>query len=384
MGKGRITRGSQSQALYSLANDQPIQRRKRSTTENRYALLSDIGDNEPAPKQKLIQSNAKDARVSKIPPITVKCSSVTLIHKTIIAAGVVRYNTKSTYHGTIVQLDEVDDFKKVVRVFKERNVNFHTYQLDEEKTTKIVLHGLIDLPISEVVELLKEEKIVPTDVKKMSVKQKKYDEHAVYLLHFPKGSVSMELLRSIRAINHCKVTWEYFSTKPGPMQCKRCQLFGHGAANCNRIKRCKLCAGEHESLTCPLTAGPSSGDGRVPEHKLKCANCDGNHTAGFIGCPKRPTRMEKTKSNSYTNKRFDFRNEDFPHMPKSTPLPGWRQYQPKDKTNSSSSNDTGLFDRNEILPIIGEVMSKLQKCKSKEEQLMTIFEVITKYCMPSK
>uniref|UniRef100_A0A182YQU7 Uncharacterized protein n=1 Tax=Anopheles stephensi TaxID=30069 RepID=A0A182YQU7_ANOST len=100
---------------------------------------------------------------SKIPRITVKCSSVTLIHGTIIAADVVRYNTKATYHGTVLQLDEVNDFKKVA-MFKEKKVNFQTYQQEERKTAKIVLHGLIDLQISEVIDILKEENVEPSQL----------------------------------------------------------------------------------------------------------------------------------------------------------------------------------------------------------------------------
>uniref|UniRef100_A0A182S0D1 Pre-C2HC domain-containing protein n=1 Tax=Anopheles funestus TaxID=62324 RepID=A0A182S0D1_ANOFN len=119
------------------------------------------------------------------------------------------------------------------------------------------------MPIEEVIELLKEENILP-------------------------GTVNTAILKNIKAINHCRVTWEYFSTKPGPMQCKRCQLFGHGTSNCNRIKKCYLCAGEHDPIICPQTAGPAASDGRVPEHKLKCANCGGNHTARFLECPKNP------------------------------------------------------------------------------------------------
>lgn len=384
MGKSRSLRGTKSLASSTLSVDTLIQSRKRPNNENSFELLGQLDKNEPRAKQAAINNqSAPNSKSTKPPPITVNSTSVAYIHKTIVNVGVVRYTTKPTRHGTIVQVDEVKDYKKVINTFKERNVSYHSYQLEEDKTTKVVLHGLFDLPTNEVTELLKEENIFPVEVKKLPIKNKKYDEHAVYILHFPKGTVSLQLLKNIRAVNHCRVNWEYFSSKPGPMQCKRCKLFGHGAANCNRAKKCYLCAGEHDSIICPLTAGSSAGDGRVPAHKLKCANCDGNHTARFHECSQRPVPV--AKNTTHTNRKFAPCATDFPSLPQKPPLQRWTQrVQTNTNQQRYANTNNDLFDRTEILPIIEEVICNLAPCKSKQEQLMTIFAIVTKYCMPSK
>lgn len=135
----------------------------------------------------------------------------------------------------------------------------------------------MDLSLNEVEEI-REEGTVPSEIKKMSIRQKRYDKHAVLLLHFRKGSIQLATLQTIRSLFHCRVSWKYFTKKAGPMHCRKCQLYGHG----------KLCAEQHDSFACPLKAGLSNGDGRIPEQKLKSANCEVHHTASCIGCPKRP------------------------------------------------------------------------------------------------
>lgn len=198
------------------------------------------------------------------------------------------------------------------------------------------------------------------------------------------------MFKNIRAVNHCHVTWEHFSSKPGPMQCKRCQLFGHGAANSNRSKCCYLCGGEHETIICPLAAGPFVGDGRVPRHTLRCVNCSGNHTARFHECPKRPVR----NTTVMPNKKQSYRNTtvsvgDFPSLPQAPPLQGWRQRSPilQDTITSiplKRNTNIDLSEQSELIPIIEEIINKLHQCNSKTEQLMVIFDITTKYCCPSK
>ena len=188
----------------------------------------------------------------------------------------------------------------MVKRLSNTNVNFHSYQLIEDRTTKVVLSGLYDMPMEDLMKILDEEDIKPVTVKKLAIRNKTYDEHALYLLHFAKESVDFSKLRCISALDHCRVKWNLYSNKQGPMQCKRCQSYGQGAVNCLHPVTCIKCAGKHESKICPLSASSCSENGQLPSHKLKCANCEGNHSAIFLGCPKRPTKLIKRypKTNS--------------------------------------------------------------------------------------
>ncbi|XP_070395322.1 uncharacterized protein [Dermacentor albipictus] len=60
----------------------------------------------------------------------------------------------------------------------------------------------------------------------------------------------------------------------GPaLRCYNCQRFGHLSKNCSSPRRCKICSEDHDHSECKSVCQP------------KCANCGGNHTASFSGCP---------------------------------------------------------------------------------------------------
>lgn len=64
-----------------------------------------------------------------------------------------------------------------------------------------------------------------------------------------------------------------------PLQCYRCQRYGHTANGCNSAVRCMVCSGPHSVRDCTSTI-------------LRCANCDGGHKANFTTCLRAPRRAE--------------------------------------------------------------------------------------------
>lgn len=64
---------------------------------------------------------------------------------------------------------------------------------------------------------------------------------------------------------------------PPPVRCKNCQSFSHRSENCHARVRCSRCAGHHTFDKCQATA---DSEGK------KCANCNGDHSAAYRGCPK--------------------------------------------------------------------------------------------------
>jgi hypothetical protein len=61
----------------------------------------------------------------------------------------------------------------------------------------------------------------------------------------------------------------------GPLQCKRCQRFGHTQRNCGYAPRWVACGGSH------LSGGFST-----PREQSQCCGCEGKHTASYRGCIK--------------------------------------------------------------------------------------------------
>jgi hypothetical protein len=60
-----------------------------------------------------------------------------------------------------------------------------------------------------------------------------------------------------------------------PIQCFKCQAYGHPAKYCIGKEVCVVCAGDHKLSDCTNT---------VENNKPKCANCGKDHTASYRGC----------------------------------------------------------------------------------------------------
>ncbi|XP_065219654.1 uncharacterized protein LOC135845118 [Planococcus citri] len=74
---------------------------------------------------------------------------------------------------------------------------------------------------------------------------------------------------------HTKVKVEPPAKKRELPQCKNCQQVGHTKTYCTRKPKCVKCGLDHETKQCR----------KKKENPAKCANCDGDHTANWRGCP---------------------------------------------------------------------------------------------------
>jgi hypothetical protein len=68
---------------------------------------------------------------------------------------------------------------------------------------------------------------------------------------------------------------ETYVAPKGPLQCKRCQRFGHIQHYCGYALRCVVCGEAHLSGECS-----------TPQQLLKYCSCGGNHTVNYRGCAK--------------------------------------------------------------------------------------------------
>ena len=80
--------------------------------------------------------------------------------------------------------------------------------------------------------------------------------------------------------NGISIFHSYYKIRPyvsEPLQCFKCQRFGHKADSCKGKQRCLLCGGEHSNKQCNLE--------RNSEEDFTCANCKGAHKANSRKCP---------------------------------------------------------------------------------------------------
>jgi hypothetical protein len=327
---------------------------------------------------------------------------------------------KQVHGGTVVKIATMDEYDAFLKRCTERKVPFFTHQVDAKKPTRIVLLGLPNMPVNEIQEVLAERGIIPDDIKPMNIRSKKLLEHNNYILYFAKGTMTTCKLRDIKAINNVIVIvrWAYYDAKRhGPTQCRRCQEWGHGSSHCQVAPACVRCAGQHETAECNLAAKGI----KLPKEQLKCVNCKLQHTANYGGCKvhkdyikNQPKRQQRQQNQSY---RPQYNNVNrWPGLqgqqpvlqrqqcvqqqgpprqqwPKQGSPPNYQQHRSNvtsKNTNTTnitnpivgSADSEGLFSVEELFQIMTDLIPIAQNCKSRQEQMQKMLQLVPKYFPP--
>jgi hypothetical protein len=244
---------------------------------------------------------------------------------------------------------------------------------------------------------LKELKLNPLSLKKMTIKDKKYSDHCVYLVYFKnmdKMSIA-KLRQEASIINYVKVRWDFYNKKrKGPIQCSKCMQYGHGGKNCYLKPKCIRCGESHSSIECPLLIDPATNARltRIPDEKLKCALCGQQHAANYSRCEKRlefmrrqevyRNRIQRRPTNrvSHFHDAMQLKNFNFPPINNATGS-AWSNPPPITTSDHTIQNEssTDLFSTDELLKIFQELMTSLGKATSKIQQITILGQIAIKY-----
>lgn len=272
-------------------------------TNNLYEQLADdVVDPE-------IVNNNINKPAARPPPLCVfnlKINEVTSKIKEVISDPK-NVRIRMTQHGTKIFVESTEQFKMLKELFEKEKVSFYTHSLPSERTTKFVVYGLLQVTATSLISsALAEIGLVPTAVKKLSVKNPRYHDQATVLLYFKQSDkVTLSKLQQVKAIDHLVVSFRQYSRNMvGPTQCANCLHFGHGKQNCNLLSRCVRCGGNHAASKCDLILNKADPRSKIPQDKVKCANCGGPHTANFNRCPARVhfIQMKQTIQQKRTTK----------------------------------------------------------------------------------
>lgn len=320
----------------------------------------------------------------KIAPIKILERDVDMLQKLFIAAGIKGFLTKRISIGTKVICESMETFNKIKEVLISKKCQFYTHDQKTERMFKVVLYGLENKTAEEVQKELNTLGHKCQEVKRVI---KNYDNYSdtLYIIYFENGSIRLQDLRTkCKSLFYTIVRWEYQrKIKNMPVQCRNCQMFGHGERGCNIKTLCANCAGRHKTVNCPS-----------PDI-FCCANCKGKHKSSDNVCPNRAAYVEIThklskngRSQDTTNpgRQFSYVSSQHPPLPKSGNQQNQfkrTQWVTKSYNNDSSfqpnNNNNDLFTEEELSRLTSELISKLQNCNSKSEQFNVITQLAVKY-----
>lgn len=364
-------------------------------TSNNFDMLDNsIGDDGEVNNQSLGntqtqgQGNTPKKRVKSNPPITIVDFPAGNIDKALVDDGcdfqirVLKTSVKIITFGR-------PNFEKVLCSLKNANIPYYTHELPEKAAVKVVLTGYnVPCTSEEMLEILAEHKVIPQGAKVLSHTETVTGDHFLWLLYFERGSVKMQNLRKVKSMDGYLVNWRFFSKRPtDAAQCHRCQRFGHGSRYCTLEPKCVKCGAAHLTGECTLPLKADLGKGKNAEQqkdKVKCANCQGNHTANYRGCTTRKSYLEALGKQ---------RRKPEPRQPRttwtgqpstaSTNPPGFgRTYASVAASGNGPAPDIGasdLFTLTEFLSLARDMFTTLRNCQNKLQQFLALQELMGKY-----
>jgi hypothetical protein len=135
--------------------------------------------------------------------------------------------------------------------------SFHTFSLPEVRCVRLLVNNLGKrMPESVVREELESLNIRVQGVMQLRSGRRDQDpaQDRLPTLHFiisPARGLEVSRVRSLTELCGLRVTVESYVAPKCPLQCKRCQRFGHTQRNCGYAPRCVACGGSHLSGECP-------------------------------------------------------------------------------------------------------------------------------------
>ena len=251
-----------------------------------------------------------------------------------------------------------DDYNKIGYYLKTQSYDFYTFPHGQPKMHKVVLKGLpIDTATEDIQGELVSLHFAVESVKQMKRKQIDEESNKLFLVPMPVWIITTHVtqtapdIHTLTGLFGLKLKIEDYRGKEGPLQCYKCQGFGHKAISCFVKPKCVKCANEH------LTKDCNSENTLIP----KCANCKEEHTANYKQCPKYVKYVQGIRRNreQSRNTNFTLNQQDFPTLPmRNSPIMNTT-------SRNNSENITSIFqDLRELWGFFKNINIYINKFKS--------------------
>lgn len=222
------------------------------------------------------------AKNEKPPPIYLREASNNELVQKIKSLTDSKFYITSLKRGKInevkIQPLEINGFRALVNFFDQAHKRYYTYQLKSQKGLTVVIRGIeSSVDVNEIHSALKEKGFHAKAITNILNREKIPQPMFRLELEPDVGKDKERDIYNLRYLLYRKITVEEPKKRTGPVQCIKCQEYGHTKAYCTLHDVCVICGELHDSKQCNKVKND-------PTVKC-CSNCGENHTANYRGCP---------------------------------------------------------------------------------------------------
>lgn len=172
-----------------------------------------------------------------------------------------------------LMVKNVESYRKLMKCLESTDTKYHTYQLKQERSYRVVLKGLhyttdINSIKAKITSLGHNVRNIRNATSRVNKKQLN-----MFFIDLDPAFNNKEIF-TIKYINNAVVTFEPIKTFDDLVQCFRCQEFGHTQNYCKKPFRCVKCSLSHPTSDCT----------KSNDTPPKCVHCQQVHTANYKGC----------------------------------------------------------------------------------------------------
>lgn len=295
--------------------------------------------NDQQQQQQTLHKHQKHNQTEQAPTVFIPVVKdiASLLEKLRANPSVGNFTTKTLKgDGLRVVCDSRDSHAAVLSTLGESGIRLHTHQAPSDKGYRIFIRHLHR---STTVQWLSNQLgQMGFTVRFARIVKQRFSNNPLNLWELeidPQKDAEHEKILQIQEIGHQRIKVERPYKSRDPVQCHRCQAFGHSKNYCRRDFRCMKCGGNHPSTSCQ----------KPRNHSSRCANCNGEHVSSYKGCPTFKSFRSKLRANSFratAQKNQNHKHLRRPREPQykktpQTPANGNRFALLDSKSNRSSS-----------------------------------------------
>lgn len=245
-------------------------------------IVSDSGNINNRNNNTRTKENGSLANKTFCPPIIMYNVNVKLLVEQLEArTPKINFKIKNiNRHKSKLFISDIIVYTEMMSLLREKKINSYSFTPKELRQLSFVVRGLhYKTEIEDIKAVL--DNVIPNVVDKVSkfitnYSKKNSTDTGLFLVTLQQGK-GLKDITHIKYILNQVIVWEKPKRNEREIQCRRCQLWGHMAKNCNREFKCVKCDGQHEPGKCDKDI-----DAKVDP---VCVNCGkSGHPANWRGC----------------------------------------------------------------------------------------------------